>query len=187
MAMRKALLLDRDGVINVDKGYVSRIEDFEWQPGIFDLLAAAHRADYLLVVVTNQSGIGRGYYAEKDFQRLMAWMRAELEEKAIPIERVYHCPYHPDAVIPEYKAAHPWRKPEPGMIVAARDDLGLALDRSIMIGDQWTDMLAGQAAGVGTLWLVGEPKGRAPDDIGGVRRLPDVAAAARLAVTRLLP
>ena len=182
--MRTALLLDRDGVINVDRGYVSRIEDFAWQDGIFDLLATARRAGHLVVVVTNQSGIGRGYYDEADFAALNAWMCARLVERGTPVDRVYHCPFHPDAVRPEFRAVHPWRKPAPGMILAARDDLGLALERCIMIGDQWTDMQAGQAAGVGTLVLVGEPRGAAPAAAPSVLRLPSTADAAQWLATR---
>jgi D-glycero-D-manno-heptose 1,7-bisphosphate phosphatase len=135
-------------------------------------------------VVTNQSGIGRGYYTERDFTDLMTWMCARLDERGTPIDRVYHCPFHPEAVRPELRAAHPWRKPSPGMVLAARDDLGLDLGRSIMIGDQWTDMQAGNAAGVGELVLVGQPRGREPAGNLPVLRLPAVSDAARWLAAR---
>jgi|LNFM01.1.fsa_nt_gb D-glycero-D-manno-heptose 1,7-bisphosphate phosphatase len=176
--MRTALLLDRDGVINVDRGYVSEIAAFEWRDGVFDMLAKAQERGHLLVIVTNQSGIGRGYYTSDDFERLTGWMLEQLADRGIDIARVYHCPFHPEAVVERYRAAHPWRKPEPGMLLQAAQDLGLDLGRSIMIGDQWTDMQAGHAAGVGRLLLVGEPKASPPPGLDGVVRLPDVKAAA---------
>ena len=133
--MRPALFLDRDGVINIDRDYVFRVADFEWQPGIFDLARSAHRAEYPIVVVTNQSGIGRGYYTEHDFQTLTAYMRGRFADEGAPLAAVYHCPYHPQAEIARYRAAHPWRKPGPGMLLAAEADLGLDLPGSIMVGE----------------------------------------------------
>ena len=96
---RKALFLDRDGVINVEKNYVYRIEDFEFLPGIFELCALAQRLGFLLVVITNQAGIGRGFYSEADFQQLTSWMLAQFQARGISIEQVYHFPYHPIAHI----------------------------------------------------------------------------------------
>ncbi|HRD75976.1 MAG TPA: HAD family hydrolase [Hyphomicrobiaceae bacterium] len=155
--MSPALFLDRDGVVNVDRDYVFRREDFDWQPGIFDLARTAHRAGLPIVIVTNQSGIGRGYYSEVDFQALTTWMRTRFEDEGAPIRAVYHSPHHPEAARPEYRAAdHPWRKPRPGMLLAARDEHGLDLVNSIMIGDRVSDIEAGAAAGVGTLVLVSE-------------------------------
>jgi D-glycero-D-manno-heptose 1,7-bisphosphate phosphatase len=162
--MRPALLLDRDGVINVDRTYVSRIEEFAWQPGIFDLARAATGRGMAIVVVTNQSGIGLGYYTEDDYQVVTAHMRARFDAERAPITAVYHCPFHPEAETPLYRVPdHPWRKPRPGMILAARDDLGLDLARSILIGDRWSDIAAGAAAGVGLLAVIGEPTGPPPD------------------------
>lgn len=170
----KALFLDRDGVLNVDRHHVCRPEDFEWQAGIFDLLRHAHGQGCRLVVATNQSGIARGLFTEADFQRLTAWMLAELAQRGIPAVRVYHCPYHPEAPVARYRAAHPWRKPAPGMLLAARDELGLDLSRSIMVGDRWTDMQAGQAAGVPVLALVGDRAEPAGPALPGIRRFPSV-------------
>jgi D-glycero-D-manno-heptose 1,7-bisphosphate phosphatase len=154
--MHKALFLDRDGVINVDRDYVHRIEDFEWQPGIFDLARTAVARGFLPVVVTNQSGIGRGYYSAADYEAVTAFMRERFEAEGAPLAAVYHCPFSPEAVRPEYLAAdHPWRKPRPGMILAAREALGIDLASSLLIGDRASDIEAGASAGVGTLVLVG--------------------------------
>jgi D-glycero-D-manno-heptose 1,7-bisphosphate phosphatase len=109
-----------------------------------------------LVGVTNQSGIGRGYYTEDDYQAITTRMRARFIEEGAPLEAVYHCPFHPDAVEARYRDAdHAWRKPRPGMILAARDEVGLDLARSALLGDRAVDLLAGHAAGVGALGLIG--------------------------------
>ena len=153
---RPALFLDRDGVINVDRGYVSRLDDFEWMPGIFAVARTASRLGLPLVVVTNQSGIGRGYYSEDQFNALTAHIRDRFAAEGTPLAAVYHCPFHPEAVEPRYRAAdHPWRKPRPGMLLAARDELGLDLANSAMLGDRLVDMQAGAAAGIGHLALIG--------------------------------
>lgn len=153
---RPALFLDRDGVINVDRGFVSRLEDFAWMPGIFDVARTGTRLGMALVVVTNQTGIGRGDYTEDDYRAVTAFMREGFEREGAALAAVYHCPFHPDAVEQRYRAAdHPWRKPRPGMLLAARDDLGLDLAASAMLGDKRGDLLAGHAAGVGALGLIG--------------------------------
>ena len=173
---RTALLLDRDGVINVDRGYVHRREDFEWQAGIFDVVRAASRLGMALVVVTNQSGIGRGYYSEDEFQTLTAYMRERFAAEDAALTAVYHCPFHPDAVEPRYRAAdHPWRKPRPGMILAAAADLGLDLSRSVMLGDRHVDLQAGAAAGVGDMALI-RPSDLAPCGLPAYRWFADLAA-----------
>lgn len=150
MAGRKALFLDRDGVINVEKDYVHRREDFEFVDGIFELGREARARGYLLVVVTNQSGIGRGYYTEETFRALTEWMKGEFAREGVEIARVYHCPYHPTEGIGEYRADSFDRKPAPGMILRAAEDLGLDLGASILVGDRLPDMRAAEAAGVGT-------------------------------------
>ena len=180
---RPALFLDRDGVINVDRGYVSRRADFEWQPGIFEVARTAVRLGLLLVVVTNQSGIGRGYYTEQDFQALTAFMRQRFADEAAELTAVYHCPFHPEAERPEYRAPdHSWRKPRPGMILAARDDLGIDLARSALVGDRWVDMQAGATAGVGALAVIGRDD-PTPPGLPSVRRLARVAEVSDWLVT----
>ena len=152
---RPALFLDRDGVVNVDRGFVARREDFVWQDGIFTLVRTASSRGFVPVIVTNQSGIGRGLYTAEQYQALTAWMLECFAAQEAPIARVYHCPYHPEAVMPRYRQAHPWRKPAPGMLLAAAADLHLDLARSVMIGDRWSDVGAAVAAGVGHILLVG--------------------------------
>lgn len=150
-ALDRALFLDRDGVINVEKNYVHRVEDFEFLPGIFDLCASARAQGYRLVVVTNQAGIGRGLYTEADFQHLTQYMVGVFRQRGIDIARVYHCPFHPTAGLGEYRRESFDRKPQPGMLLKARDELGLDLSRSAFIGDKASDMEAGLAAGIGRL------------------------------------
>jgi D-glycero-D-manno-heptose 1,7-bisphosphate phosphatase len=149
--LARALFLDRDGVINVEKNYVHRVEDFEFMPGIFELCRRAGELGYLLVVVTNQAGIGRGLYTEAQFQALTHWMIGQFRERGIEIARVYHCPYHPTAGVGEYRRESFDRKPNPGMLLKARDELGLDLARSVLVGDKESDIAAGSAAGVGRL------------------------------------
>jgi D-glycero-D-manno-heptose 1,7-bisphosphate phosphatase len=146
---RPALFLDRDGIINVDHGYVHRREQFEFIPGIFELARyTANELRWPIVVVTNQAGIGRGLFDEADFQTLTRWMCERFAAEGSPIARVYHCPYHPEHGIGPYRQDHPWRKPRPGMILQAAADLGLDLLRSAIIGDAMSDIEAGAAAGV---------------------------------------
>lgn len=154
--IRQALFLDRDGVINVDRGFVYRREDFEWLPGIFDLVRSARRRGLAVVVVTNQSGIGRGYYSEEDFFDLTGFMQQRFEAEDAPVTAVYHCPFHPEAEAARYRHPdHPWRKPHPGMLLQARADLGLDMASSVIFGDRSSDLEAGAAAGVGHLGLIG--------------------------------
>ena len=147
----RALFLDRDGVINADRHYVHRIEDFEFVPGIFELCSTAAELGYRLVVATNQAGIGRGLYTEADFQRLTEWMLDVFGQRGIRIARVYHCPDHPTAGIGVHRRDSFDRKPNPGMLLRAQADLGLDLRRSVFVGDKDSDMAAGRAAGVGQL------------------------------------
>lgn len=152
---RRALFLDRDGVINIDHGYVYRSEDFRFMYGIFDLVRTARALGYLPVVVTNQSGIGRGYYSEDDFHTLTAFMLERFGLEGAQIERVYHSPHHPEAVLPEYRQEHPDRKPSPGMLLRAARDLDLDIEASAMIGDKASDVGAAKAAGVRDIALLG--------------------------------
>lgn len=152
--MRRALFLDRDGVINVDHGYVCRIEDFQFIDGIFELVAQAVSRDYLVVVVTNQAGIGRGYYTEADFHHLMAWVAEQFELRAGRLDKVYFCPFHPTHGIGDYLRDTPMRKPGPGMIQQACAELDIDAGRSMLVGDNLTDMQAGLAAGVGSNLLL---------------------------------
>lgn len=151
---RKALFLDRDGVINVERGYVWRIADFAFMDGIFDLCHAAKEKGFLLIVATNQSGIGRGLYTEDDFATLTAWMMQRFAEKGAPLDAVYYCPYHPDDGIGHYRRYSFDRKPNPGMLLRAQREFGLDMAASVLIGDNERDIEAGKAAGVGKAILL---------------------------------
>jgi D-glycero-D-manno-heptose 1,7-bisphosphate phosphatase len=150
----KALFLDRDGVINVDGGYVHRRERFEFRQGIFELCRAAQGLGYLIIVVTNQAGIARGYYSESEFLELTQWMIAQFKENEVQITRLYYCPYHPVFGVGKYKQDSPDRKPNPGMLLRAQSDFNLDLASSILIGDKLSDIQAASAAGVGTQILL---------------------------------
>jgi len=154
MTLRRALFLDRDGVINHDIGYCHRPEDFVFHDGIFDLCAAAVARGMALVVVTNQAGIGRGYYTEADFLALTRWMEMIFAAHGIALTGVEFCPDHPTHGIGPYRRANPRRKPGPGMIVDACARHRIDPAASVMLGDRATDMQAGRAAGVGTLLLL---------------------------------
>ncbi|MCC7645226.1 MULTISPECIES: HAD family hydrolase [unclassified Janthinobacterium] len=154
MEKRRALFLDRDGVINHDSGYTHRIEDFHFIDGIFDLCRAAQQAGYLIIVVTNQAGIGRGYYTEEDFQVLTTWMVGRFAEEGVTITDVLYCPSHPEHGVGEYKRDSFNRKPQPGMILTAAVSHGLDVESSIMIGDSETDMQAALSAGVKKRYLL---------------------------------
>lgn len=148
LPLRKALFLDRDGVINIDHGYVHRPDQVEFCSGIFDLVRQARERGYAVVVVTNQAGIGRGYYTEADFQALSTWMLAQFAERGAPIDRIYHCPDHPQHGVGPYRRESPWRKPNPGMLLQAAADLGLSLPDSLLVGDSASDIAAGRRAGL---------------------------------------
>ena len=145
----RALFLDRDGVINIDHGYVFTIEKFEFVDGIFDLVKCAHDKGYLVIVITNQAGIGRGYYCENEFKELTRWMCEIFKNKASPITEVYFCPSHPDHGLGKYKVNDYRRKPRPGMIMEAARDYNLDLSGSVLIGDKSSDIEAGRSANVG--------------------------------------
>lgn len=156
--MRRALFLDRDGVLNVDHGYISRSEQFEVVDGVFGALRRAQALGYLLVVVTNQSGIARGYFTVSDYRALEDHMRTVFSVEGITFAGIYHCPHHPEGSIPALAVACDCRKPEPGMILQAARDHEIDLAASIMVGDKQSDIAAAQAAGVGHAYLVDPPR-----------------------------
>jgi D-glycero-D-manno-heptose 1,7-bisphosphate phosphatase len=146
---RRALFLDRDGVINIDHGYVCRPAEFEFVDGIFDLCRQAAGLDYRVFVVTNQAGIGRGYYTEQQFLEATDWMRRQFLAQGARIEQVYFCPFHPEHGVGDYRRESACRKPGPGMILQAAREYHLNLAASVLVGDKESDIEAGQAAGVG--------------------------------------
>ncbi len=149
MAGDRALFLDRDGVINHDSGYTLSAEKFRFIDGIFDLCRAARQSGYLLIVVTNQAGIGRGYYSEEDFFALTEWMRGRFKAEGVPIADVFYCPFHPEHGIGDYRKESFDRKPNPGMLLRAAEKHGIDMKRSIMIGDKDSDMQSASNARVG--------------------------------------
>jgi D-glycero-D-manno-heptose 1,7-bisphosphate phosphatase len=155
-ALRRAVFLDRDGVLNHDHGHVSRPEDFEWMPGVMHALRALQRAGWALVVTTNQSGIARGLYGPAEFDNLTAWMHSELARHGITLDGVYHCPHLPDAPLAQWRRHCDCRKPSPGMLRRAARDLALDLSACVMVGDKPSDILAGRAAGVAACIRIAE-------------------------------
>lgn len=154
-ALKPALFLDRDGVINADKGYVSRIEDFEWIEGAAEAIANFNRRGWYVFVVTNQSGIARNYYSEDDMHALHDWMQARLAEQGARIDRIYYCPYHEEGENPRYRRDSYDRKPKPGMLLRAMSDFPVRREQSFMIGDKDADMEAARAAGVAGFLFTG--------------------------------
>lgn len=143
-----ALFLDRDGVINVDHGYVGKYEDFDFIEGIFDAVLFFQSKGFLPVVVTNQSGIARGYYTETDFEVLMERVQDDFSTHGIHSLPVYFCPHHLDGTIPKYATKCECRKPAPGMLLSAAQDLEIDLANSVLVGDSWRDIQAADAAGL---------------------------------------
>jgi len=149
-----AAFIDRDGVINVEHGYVHRAEDFELIPGVPQGLAQLAAAGYRLVVVTNQSGIARGRYTVADMDKLHEHMRTVLLEHRVQLAGIYYCPHLPGGSVAEYAIECDCRKPAPGLLLQAARELGLDLNRSVIVGDKASDIQAGRAAGVAFKVLV---------------------------------
>ena len=163
MEAQPAVFLDRDGVINEERNYVYKIDEFHFIDGIFDACREMSKAGYRLIIITNQAGIARGYYTEDDFHRLTRWMLNEFQQHGVEFNDVYYCPHHPDHGVAEYRRNCTCRKPAPGMILRAAKEHSLDLRRSILVGDKGSDIEAGRAAGVGccVLVLTGPPLGAA--------------------------
>jgi D-glycero-D-manno-heptose 1,7-bisphosphate phosphatase len=147
--LRPALFLDRDGVLNEDRGYVHRREDFRWIDGAREAVAAFNRAGWLVFVVTNQSGVGRGYYDEAAIAALHEAMQADLAEAGAHVDAIYYCCEHPEAEVEAYRHPDPPnRKPNPGMLLQAMQDWPVDPARSLMVGDKPADLEAARRAGV---------------------------------------
>ncbi|KEY42077.1 phosphatase [Pantoea agglomerans] len=144
-----AIFLDRDGTLNVDNGYVHEIDDFQFIDGTIEALQQLKTMGFALVVVTNQSGIARGMFTEDTFMRLTEWMDWSLADRDVDLDGIYFCPHHPEATVAEFRQACDCRKPQPGMLLTAQEELNIDMAASYMVGDKLEDMLAGQAAGVG--------------------------------------
>lgn len=183
-APRQAAFLDRDGVINRDRAYVSRWEDFEFVPGAVDAMRRLKKAGYALVVVTNQSGIARGYYSEAQYQALTAAMQQALANAGAAVDAVYHCPHHPKGKVAELAIDCDCRKPAPGMILRAAKELNLSLADSILVGDKPSDIEAARAAGVGRAYIVQSDNAESTTGLAGADA---VHADLQSCVAALLP
>ena len=145
---RKALFLDRDGVINVDHGYVGSRDRFEWTQGAREAIRYATATGWHVFIVTNQSGVARGLYDEAAVRDLLDWIGDQAREAGGTIDDTRYCPFHPDGNMTAYRRTHPWRKPLPGMLLDLIQAWELDPRRAVMIGDQESDMRAAAAAGV---------------------------------------
>ena len=152
--VRRALFLDRDGVINHEVGYLHRAEEVRFVEGIFSLCRTAMRLGYRIIVVTNQSGIARGYYSVAQFDGLMDWMRMKFRAEQVELDAVYYCPYHPEHGVGEYKREHPDRKPGHGMLLRGAEEFGISLVDSVMVGDRCSDVGAANGAGLKQAFLL---------------------------------
>jgi D-glycero-D-manno-heptose 1,7-bisphosphate phosphatase len=183
-----AAFIDRDGVINEDLGYVHRPEDFRLLPGVTAGLRLLQAAGFRLVVVTNQAGIARGLYDASQYEALTRHMRSMLRRQGIVLDAVMHCPHHPSAGRGGLRTACECRKPAPGMLLRARDALGLDLAGSVLIGDTRTDLLAGRAAGLRRVVLVESGKPTCDEDRAIADAVcADLLEAASLIVTGAVP
>ena len=146
--VRKAVFFDRDGVLNVDKAYLYKIEELEWIDGAVEAVAYLTRLGYLVFVVTNQSGIARGYYTVAEMETLHRHMAAEIAAGGGKIEKFYYCPHLPNGTVAKYAVDCDCRKPKPGLILQALQEYAIDTEKSFLIGDKKRDVEAAEAAGI---------------------------------------
>ena len=165
MHTQNAAFLDRDGVINIDPGYVYQEKNFHFIPGVFTACRKFIQLGYKIIIITNQSGIARGFYTEDDFNRLTQWMISRFNAQQVEITDVYYCPHHAIHGKDLYKLDCDCRKPNPGMIKQAEQEHQINLSQSILIGDKLSDIKAGKAAGIGKNYLVKSGKAMSSEGI----------------------
>lgn len=185
--LRGCVFLDRDGTLVEDHGYVHRPDDLRILPGVAEGLAALRQANLWLVVVTNQSGVARGYFSEAQVREFHAHLSAQLRAEAAP-DAYYYCPYHPEAVDSRYRRDSVLRKPGIGMYELARRDFAIDLTRSFMVGDKWLDIEFAHAAGLRAVLLGGTGKPHdAPPSLHGASYCcrPDFASATQAILATL--
>ncbi|MGC6248791.1 D-glycero-beta-D-manno-heptose 1,7-bisphosphate 7-phosphatase [Bisgaard Taxon 45] len=143
--MKKAIFLDRDGTLNIDHGYVHEIDQFQFIEGSIEALQQLKAMGYLLVLVTNQSGIARGYFSEDQFLQLTEWMDWSLADRGVDLDGIYYCPHHTEGK-GDYVQECDCRKPKSGMLLQAIRELNIDPSASFMVGDKVEDLLAGKGA-----------------------------------------
>lgn len=148
-----AVFLDRDGTINLDKGYFYLPEEFEFEEGSIEAIRLLNQAGYKTFVISNQSGIARGHFSEQQVEDLHTWLMAELAKHGAYIDGFYYCPHHAEFGIGEYKTVCDCRKPSPGMLLKAAEDWNIDLEQSYMVGDHNSDVEAGRGAGVKSIFV----------------------------------
>ncbi len=185
---RRAVFLDRDGTINVEKDYLHKIEDFEFIPGAPEAIKRLKDAGFLVIVVSNQSGIGRGYFDEHAVDKLHRYVQSELVGYNTSIDAFYFCPHHPEKGVGNYKINCDCRKGEPGMLLQAAKEYDIDLQKSFMIGDKLADIEAGQRAGCQVLLvLTGYGKLVASEpEISSVEKCRDLDCATSLILDQLI-
>ncbi|WP_303725876.1 D-glycero-beta-D-manno-heptose 1,7-bisphosphate 7-phosphatase [Anaerovibrio lipolyticus] len=146
--MNKAVFFDRDGTLNEEVHYLHKIEDFKWIEGAIDAIKYCNDNGYLAIVITNQSGVARGYYPESDIMKLYDWMNDDLAKHGAHLDGIYYCPHHPTGKVREYAIDCDCRKPKPGMLFKAQKDHNIDLKSSYLIGDGVRDVECAEAAGV---------------------------------------
>ena len=163
----KAVFFDRDGTLNVDIHYLHRPEDFIWIPGAKEAIRHVNDRGYLAILVTNQSGVARGYYPESDVRRVYDWMNCELQKVGAHLDALYYCPHHPDGSVPRYTKTCACRKPSPGLLLEITRRYGLPAQKLIMAGDSRRDLEAVAAVG-GLPILVRTGNGAKAEAAGGL-------------------
>ena len=180
--MNKAVFLDRDGTINVDRAYLYKLEEFRFEPGAVEGMKILQDEGYRIIIITGQSGIGRGYYSEEDFHNLMTHMQRELEERGIKIEGYLFCPHHPTKGIEKYRIDCSCRKPKTGMLEEATEKWSIDISISWAIGDKTADIKMANNFGIKSI-LVKTGKGgedREHPDINPTYTADNLLGAARI-------
>lgn len=186
-AGRIAVFLDRDDTINRDTGYVGSPDEVELLPGAGAAVARLNAAGLLVVVVSNQSGVARGFFSEAEVQAVNAELSRQLAPLGAKVDHYYYCPHYPQAKVPQYKMVCNCRKPAPGMLLAAAQELGLDLAGSFMVGDKGSDVAAGRAAGTLTIKIGSGPDQSPPSGPQEEphHQTPDLAGAVDWILTQL--
>lgn len=185
---RRAVFLDRDGTINVEKNYLHKIEDFEFLPGVPAAIKRLKGAGFLVIVVSNQSGIGRGYFDERAVRALHLHIQAELIDFETSIDAFYVCPHHPEHGLGDYRVDCDCRKGAPGMLLQAALEHDIDLHQSFIVGDKLTDIEAGERAGCQPVLVLtgyGESVASKPE-LGSVAKCRDLDSAARFIISQVV-